>query len=141
MKRNVYFIVLAIMFFSIYSSRCNKNGTEPESNSNSETTPLDGRGGGLIAFVSQRNGGDHDIFVMNGDGSDATPLTANDASDFSPDWSPDGAQIAFESDRDGDRDIYVMDAHGENVICLTPNSPSVDLQPDWSPDGSRILFN
>ena len=31
-----------------------------------------------------------------------------------PSWSPDGSQIAFESDRDGDYEIYIMAADGSN---------------------------
>ena len=86
----------------------------------------------MIAFVSGRGGGDDEIFVMNADGSGATPLTDNNVRDFHPDWSPDGTRIVFDSQRDGDRDIYVMDHDGGNVICLTPNSSNVDMQPDWS---------
>ena len=32
-----------------------------------------------------------------------------------PVWSPDGAKIAFSSDRDGNREIYEMDSDGANV--------------------------
>ena len=49
-----------------------------------QITPLDGRGGGIIAFVSDWNGGDHDIFVMNADGIGVMPITDNNASD--PNW-------------------------------------------------------
>ena len=44
---------------------------------------------GKIAFVSDRDG-NHEIYVMNADGSGATRLTNNAASesDSSPDWQP-----------------------------------------------------
>ena len=35
-------------------------------------------------------------------------LTDNPADDMRPDWSPDGSQIVFQSDRDGNLEIYVM---------------------------------
>src|SRR5207244_33978 len=80
-----------------------------------------------------------DIYVMNAGESGATRLT-NDWNDFFnglPAWSPDGAKIAFVSDRDGYNDnyeIYVMNADGSSVTRLT-NSPGYDLVPAWSPDG------
>ena len=36
-----------------------------------------------------------------------------------PAWSPDGAKIAFISDRDGSSEIYIMDADGSNQTRLT----------------------
>ena len=61
--------------------------------------PLDGRGGGVLVFYSEGDG-DAEIYLMNADGSAQTRLTDNKAHDTSPAWSPDGARIAFTSDRD-----------------------------------------
>ena len=55
-------------------------------------------GGDKIVFSSTR-AGNVDIFVMNSDGTDVTPLTTNSAIDTSPAWSPDGTRIAFASNR------------------------------------------
>jgi len=54
-------------------------------------------------------------------------------------WSPDGAQIVFQSDRTGQWDIYVIDSDGSGLQRLT-DSPAHDRTPVWSPDGSRIAF-
>ncbi|MCH8349239.1 MAG: PD40 domain-containing protein, partial [Chloroflexi bacterium] len=43
--------------------------------------------GSQIAFVSARDG-NHEIYVMNADGSGQTRLTNNTAIDFDPDWGP-----------------------------------------------------
>jgi Tol biopolymer transport system component len=59
--------------------------------------------------------------------------------DAAPAWSPDGRQIAFESDRDGDKELYVMNADGSNVRQITQNTIH-DEGPAWSPDGSRFVF-
>ena len=46
-----------------------------------------------------------------------------------PAWSPDGARIAFQSNRHGNNEIYVMNADGSNQINLT-NNPARDEQLD-----------
>ena len=57
---------------------------------------------------------DHDIFVMDYDGSNQHSLTNAQGGD-SPSWSPDGKHIAFSSRRNGNSDIYFMDPDGGNV--------------------------
>jgi len=99
-----------------------------------ETEPLSGK----IVFVSDRNG-NHEIYIMNIDGTNQINLTNNPADDFDPAWSPDNKKITFVSDRDGDYEIFFMDTDGSNVIQLT-NNDVPDLNPAWFPDGSKIIF-
>jgi Tol biopolymer transport system component len=66
-------------------------------------------------------------------------LTNNPAVDEKPNWSPDGAEIAFTSTRDGNEEIYVMDADGSYPTRLTNNTIS-DSEPAWTPNGMHILF-
>jgi len=80
-----------------------------------------------------------DVYVMNLDGTGLTNLTHTIGLDAQPTWSPDGARIAFQSDRGGDADIYVMNADGSNLRNLT-NAPGADYAPAWSPDGLKIAF-
>ena len=44
--------------------------------------------------------GNHEIWIMNADGSGQTPLDdrLGDGADFAPDFSPDGQRIAFDQD-------------------------------------------
>jgi Tol biopolymer transport system component len=57
-----------------------------------------------------------------------------------PAWSPDGARIAYTSNRTGFMDLYVMDEGGSNVMPrgFAPGDPIA--RSAWSPDGSRIAF-
>jgi Tol biopolymer transport system component len=95
---------------------------------------------GKIAFVSTRDGGDDDIFVMNADGSSPVNLTPSSPdTDRGADWSPDGRRIVFASNRGGNDNIWVMNADGSGLVQLT-NSPNDEYSPDWTPDGKRIAF-
>ena len=56
-----------------------------------------------------------------------------------PEWSPDGASIAFTGQRRGDAAVWLMDADGSDQRQLTRNGLHAGF-PGWSPDGTRILF-
>jgi TolB protein len=73
--------------------------------------------------------GDHNIYVINVDGTGLTRLT-NSGDNLGPSWSPDGEWIAFTSFRDGNNEIYIMRPDGTGVTRLTANSIS-DWQPRW----------
>ncbi|UCE28354.1 MAG: PD40 domain-containing protein [Candidatus Coatesbacteria bacterium] len=81
-----------------------------------------------------------DIFVMNVDGSNVTRLTFAEGNDYEPAFSPDGAEIAFVSERGGKSDIFVMNADGSEQRRLTPPSFD-DGGPAFSPDGRKIVFD
>ena len=76
---------------------------------------------------------------MNADGSGATQLTDTPKLNSSPDWSPSGNRIAFESMRDNQREIYVMNADGTGQTRLTFTGNNYG--PKWSPDGSWLVFS
>jgi len=91
--------------------------------------------GFLIAFHSERDDGNFEIYRMRPNGMDQVRLTIDAATDFGPDVSFDGSRIAF--DRGGE--IVVMDADGTNATHLTDNLAH-DAGPTWSPDGNRLAF-
>ncbi|HSK89177.1 MAG TPA: protein kinase [Anaerolineales bacterium] len=81
------------------------------------------------------------LYIINADGTGLKQLTPSPGSDFDPDWSPDGARIAFTSVRDGFRQIYILDVESLAVTLLTNTTESVESsQPAWSPDGKRIAY-
>ena len=62
-----------------------------------------------------------------------TPGTA-DSDEADPSVSPDGAYVAFASDRAGDFEIYTANVHTGNVRRITDNSVD-DHDPAWSLGG------
>jgi len=58
---------------------------------------------------------------------------------FSPDWSPDGAEIAFMGIRNSQSDIYTYNTKADSLRRIT-NDIFSDMQPCWSPDGKSIAF-
>jgi TolB protein len=94
---------------------------------------------GKIAFHTNRDSGNFEIYTMNSDGTNPTRLTTASGNDLTPKWSPDGSKIAFVSIRDGNYEIYTMNSDGTNQTRITTN-PAQDVQPAWSPDGSKIVF-
>jgi Tol biopolymer transport system component len=61
--------------------------------------------------------------------------SGSDGNDWMAAFAPDGARIAFRSDRD-QGGIFVMDADGGNLRRVTPGG----YNPAWSPDGKEIVY-
>ncbi|MCP2727622.1 TolB family protein [Limnofasciculus baicalensis] len=94
--------------------------------------------GQKIAFVSVRDR-NHEIYIMNRDGTGQTRLTNNSYNEYKQIWSQDGKQIAFNSHNNGNNDLYVIAADGTQETQLT-NSPESDLDPTWSGDSKFLAF-
>lgn len=90
--------------------------------------------GSTIAFTYKG-----DIFTVPATGGRAAQLTSDAAFDTKPFWSPDGSQIAFNSDRQGSFDVFVMPATGGTPRRLTTNSGRETLL-GWS-GNDTILFS
>ena len=66
-------------------------------------------------------------------------LTNSKKSSLQPAWSPDGAWLAFISDRDGKRQLYRIAIAGGEAEQLTSGDEGV-ANFAWSPKGSQIAF-
>ena len=76
--------------------------------------------GTKIAFWSGRDR-NSEIYVMDADGKNIIRLTKNRQHDRRPTWSPDGALIAFDSNRTGGNfEIYVMNPPTEKTSSTSP---------------------
>ena len=94
-----------------------------------------------IIFGTYREG-NHELYLMNPDGSEQVNITNHRAADVSGVWSPTGEQILFASNRDrfpGSLDLYLMDADGKNVRPMFEKSED-RRYPAWSPDGKQIAY-
>jgi tricorn protease len=87
-----------------------------------------------IAFVY-----DGDVWVANRDGSGAYRLTTAEGQESQPQFSPDGASIAFSANYDGNVDVYVVPIAGGSPKRLTWHSAD-DVVEGFDPQG-RIVFS
>jgi Tol biopolymer transport system component len=80
------------------------------------------------------------IYVINAETSKGGPTQddGNLISGGAVDWSPDGKQLAFHSNRDGNWNIYLMQQDGS--VSQLSDDPGDELFPRWSPDGNFISY-
>ena len=100
----------------------------------------DAPGRPTIVFSASGLHGNAEIYLMQGTATALTRLTADPAFDWMPALSPDGAEVAFVSDRDGDEDVYVLPVSDPASIRQLTDEPGRDRHPAWSPDGTMIAF-
>jgi len=105
-------------------------------------SPAISRQGTRLAFAREIT--DNNIWrASTHGGSDKSPpiaLIASTRSDQVGQYSPDGKQIAFVSDRTGHAEIWIANADGTNQIQLTSLPSDQAGSPGWSPDGRKIVF-
>lgn len=81
-----------------------------------------------------------DVFVIGVDGTGDRALTNTPASEIRPEWSPDGAVLAFETFADGEAHrLTTVHMNGPTPVglpVLGPESPWFV----WSPDGAKLLW-
>ncbi len=104
-----------------------------------------GTAGLSIAFVSERSGRPQ-IYLMDADGENITPVTNVAEGACQPAWSPDGSALLFVTPCTGKKEqysgsaIYYINADGSGLrpfITLLGG----EWDPDWSSAGVVFTFN
>ena len=81
-----------------------------------------------------------DLYTVSAEGGKAQQLTADNAFDSKPIWSPNSKYIVFSSDRNGGNDMYIIPAEGGNVGRLTWGS-GTEVPYTFSGDGKKVIFS
>ena len=83
-----------------------------------------------------------DLYAARPDGSEKRRITetVRGVRRFDAAFSPDGASIAYASDRDGDYDVYLTSPDGSGGINLT-NDEQDNFSPSYSSDGEKIIYS
>jgi Tol biopolymer transport system component len=72
--------------------------------------------------------------------SPAVEIVASTRSQYDPQFSPDGKQIAFASERSGVPGVWVSGEDGSNPVQIS-NPRYQSGSPQWSPDGKKMAFD
>jgi Tol biopolymer transport system component len=79
-----------------------------------------------------------------GDGTTAAAaarFVSSTRDEWSPQYSPDGKRLAFESNRTGESAIWVGDADGSNLVEVFSRAGKHSGTPRWAPDNERLAFD
>jgi eukaryotic-like serine/threonine-protein kinase len=136
------------VFFSPDLWRISTSGSgEPEQlpfTGGEASWPAISRSGNRLAYVrwvSDPNIWRLSLSVSGAAAGPPVPLINSTRIEYSPQYSPNGKRIAFESNRSGVWGIWISDAEGANAVELFSRAGAHCGSPRWSPDGRRVAFD
>ena len=108
------------------------------------TMPSLSPGGRFLTFETLHHNSDILTFELDEPSwpklSPLRTVVASSHWDATPQFSPDGTQLAFTSDRNGHSQIWISGHHSTQSQPLTGSAFSLANAPRWSPDGKTIAF-
>jgi Tol biopolymer transport system component len=114
-------------------------GVVGEPDANSLASPRLSTDGRRVA-VARTIQGNQDVWVMDDLRGGVTRITSDPANEHFHAWSPDGARIAFSSNRNGVFDLFVKPSSGAGAEELLLESPVPKMAMDWLLDGGFLLY-
>jgi Tol biopolymer transport system component/DNA-binding winged helix-turn-helix (wHTH) protein len=99
--------------------------------------PALSRDGKLLAYSSSVGGGEPHIWVQQTAGGEAMRVTTGPDAESEPDFSPDGARIAFYSGRKGGGIYIASTLPGEPRLVVSISDAE---DPRFSPGGDTLLY-
>ena len=67
-------------------------------------------------------------------------ISRSSGDDMAAEWSPDGEQLIYQSNRNGNWDIFLYDFVLDTTIQLTYNSTN-EQNPQWHPLGYQVVYD
>jgi serine/threonine protein kinase/Tol biopolymer transport system component len=107
-------------------------------------TPRLSHNGKKIAFIrSESPTSKRDLWIYDVDSGRANRASFNGEALNTPEWSPDGTQIAFlcQPNTVFTQNICIKQLEGGGEIRVLYKSPNWAGSANWSPDGKRIVFD
>jgi Tol biopolymer transport system component len=84
-----------------------------------------------------------ELWVANGDGSNAKQITKFGCASFAPTFTPDGKKILFSSNKhkcdSRDFELYMVNLDGSGLEQVTSYGGFTSF-PEFSPDGKKLVF-
>lgn len=102
----------------------------------SQESPTFSPDGEQLAFVARAEPAE--VWIIELDGGELTPLVSSGEAAHDPTWSPDGDNIAFIQRQGTQNDVWIAPVNGDDPYQLTDIGSAVS--PTWSPDGRFIAF-
>lgn len=87
--------------------------------------------------LSSRSGSD--LYVSDAKGKNIRRVTDGKSLETSPDWSPDGRQLVFESDQAGRPQLYRLNVSGGTPQRIATKVSSYCSEPSWNPIHPNLI--
>jgi TolB protein len=94
---------------------------------------------GTFVAMSLSNRSGSDLYVGDARGGGLRRLTEDKSLETSPDWSPDGRQLVFVSDRAGRPQLYRMNIAGSVPERIITQVSSYCSEPSWNPLHANLI--